>query len=321
MRASEAATHPMPGRAARYSPPMPPPPRAPSTPNAERLALAALVVGAVAVGASTIFVRLSDLAALPSAFWRPLLAVPVLFVWMRLHGTRPGAGRRPAGIADHARLLLAGAFFGGDLAFWHLAIHHTSVANATLLANTAAIHVTVAGWLFFGRRVTPLFLAGMALAVLGSACLLSGTLRFSPENLDGDLYGLVTALFLTAYMLAIERLRGEFDTATIMTWTSIGTAAVLLPVALATGEAMVSQTLFGWTMLLGLALISHAAGQGLIAYALAHTPVAFATVGLLLETVAAAALAAFILGEALTGWQVAGGAIVMAGIVLARRGR
>ena len=295
--------------------------RAPVVISPERLALIALVVGAVAVGASTIFVRLSDLAALPSAFLRPLLAVPVLVVWMQLRAGRPGAARRPSGIIDHARLLLAGAFFGGDLAFWHLAIHHTSVANATLLANTAAIHVTVAGWLFFGRRTTRLFLAGMGLAILGSACLLSGTLRFSPENLDGDLYGLITALFLTAYMLAIERLRAEFDTATIMTWTSIGTAAVLFPVAMATGDAMISQTVFGWGMLLGLALVSHAAGQGLIAYALAHTPVAFATVGLLLETVAAAALAALILGEALSAWQVAGGAIVMAGIALARRGR
>ncbi|MGE4218063.1 MAG: DMT family transporter [Alphaproteobacteria bacterium] len=279
------------------------------------------MVGAVAVGASTIFVRLSDLAPLPSAFFRPLLAVPVLFVWMRLQAARPGAGRRPRGIADHARLLLAGAFFGGDLAFWHLAIHHTSVANATLLANTAAIHVTVAGWLFFGRRARPVFLAGMGLAILGSACLVSGTLRFAPENLAGDVYGLITALFLTAYMLALERLRAEFDTATIMTWTSIGTAAVLFPVAMATGDAMISQTAFGWGMLLGLALVSHAAGQGLIAYALAHMPVAFATVGLLLETVAAAALAALILGEALSAWQIAGGAIVMAGIALARRGQ
>ena len=45
---------------------------------------------------------------------------------------------------------------------------------------------------------------------------------------------------------------------------------------------------YGWTILLGLALISHAAGQGLIAYALAHLPATFSSVGLLLQPVVAA---------------------------------
>ena len=69
-----------------------------------------------------------------------------------------------------------------------------------------------------------------------------------------------------------------------------------------------------------MALISHVGGQGLIAYALAHLPAAFSSVSLLLQPVAAALLAWLILSEPLGVVQGLGGAIVLAGIAIARRG-
>ncbi|MGI8911400.1 MAG: EamA family transporter [Rubrobacteraceae bacterium] len=73
-------------------------------------------------------------------------------------------------------------------------------------------------------------------------------------------------------------------------------------------------------MLLGVALISHAGGQSLVTYALSYLPAAFSSVGLLLQPVAAAALAWAILGEALGTWQALGGVVVLSGIVLTHRG-
>jgi drug/metabolite transporter (DMT)-like permease len=83
---------------------------------------------------------------------------------------------------------------------------------------------------------------------------------------------------------------------------------------------MLPQTLYGWAVLLGLAWISHAGGQGLIAYALAHLPATFSSVGLLLQPVIAAFFAWILLGEPLVPLQIAGGIVVLAGIYLARRG-
>jgi len=105
-----------------------------------------------------------------------------------------------------------------------------------------------------------------------------------------------------------------------MAVTSLVTAVILFPVALATGEPMLPTTGLGWAKLLGLALISHAAGQGLIAYALAHLPAAFSSVSLLFQPVMAAAFAWILLGEPLVPLQIVGGVIVLAGIYLARRG-
>lgn len=286
----------------------------------DRLALAALLTGAVLVGASPIFVRLSELGPMATAFYRPFLALPVLALWMAADRRQGLPKRRPAGRRDQLRLLLAGAFFAGDLAFWHLSILHTSVANATLFANFAPIFVTLGAWLLFGHRVTRLYLTGMTLSLAGAALLAGGSLAIAPQNLLGDLFGIVTAMFLASYLLTVSHLRAGFSAATIMTWSSLGTAAVLLPVAWFAGESLLAVTLFGWAMLAGLALLSHAAGQGLIAHALAHLPPGFSSVGLLLEPLAAALLAWLILAEAITPWQAVGGAVVLWGIVMARRG-
>ncbi|MGH7412112.1 MAG: EamA family transporter, partial [Candidatus Methylomirabilis sp.] len=94
----------------------------------------------------------------------------------------------------------------------------------------------------------------------------------------------------------------------------------LLPIALLSGEGLVAFTARGWAVLISLALLSQVAGQGLITYALAHLPAAFSSVGLLLQPAVAAALAWIILDEPVGLWQSLGGAVVLSGIVLARRG-
>jgi drug/metabolite transporter (DMT)-like permease len=105
-----------------------------------------------------------------------------------------------------------------------------------------------------------------------------------------------------------------------MAVTTTITALILLPVAVASGEMLLPEGAPGWLKLLGLAWISHAAGQGLIAYALAHLPAGFSSVGLLFQPVMAALFAWVLLGEPLVALQFAGGAVVLAGIYVARKG-
>jgi drug/metabolite transporter (DMT)-like permease len=105
-----------------------------------------------------------------------------------------------------------------------------------------------------------------------------------------------------------------------MAITSTLTAALLLPVAIASGEALLPASANGWLVLAGLAWISHCAGQGLIAYSLAHLPAAFSSVSLLFQPVMAALFAWVLLSEPLAPLQIAGGLVVLAGIYLARRG-
>jgi len=218
-------------------------------------------------------------------------------------------------------LLAAGLAFAGDLAFWHTSIQLTSVANSTLLANLASIFVTLAAWTFLKQKPTRLFLAGLAAALVGVGLLVHTSLAFSSSGLVGDALGVVTAMFYAGYILAVKGLRDRGETTLhLMAVTSTITALLLFPVAVGSGEPMLPSSAFGWWVLIGLALISHAAGQGLIAYALAHLPAAFSSVSLLFQPVMAALFAWLLLYEGLVPLQIAGGIVVLFGIYLARRG-
>jgi drug/metabolite transporter (DMT)-like permease len=285
-----------------------------------RVALAALLCGAVGIAFAPIFVRLSELGPSATAFHRLSLSLPALWLWLHLEGHGNRQIVRPTSRADYLGLIVAGLLFAGDLAFWHWSVRLTTVANATLLANFAPVFVTLAAFVLFGERFSRTFLFGMAMALVGACVLMGRSFTLSLTHLLGDGFGIVTASFYAGYIVAVGRLRARFSTATIMAWSGLVTCAALLPVALLSGESLIATTVYGWAVLLGLALVSHAGGQSLIAYALAHLPAAFSSVSLLLQPAVAALLAWIILGEALGPWQALGALIILVGIFLARRG-
>ena len=288
----------------------------PARARGERLPLLALFAGALAIAFSPIFVRLSELGPTATAFHRVALAVPAL--WLVLAFDSRGVRMRPLSRWQKGMLLIAGVAFSADLAFWHWSIKLTSVANATLFANFTPIFVTIGAYFLLQETIRPAFLAGLALAVGGAALLVSSSLHLSIEHLVGDGLGVVTAMFYGSYIVIVARLRGGVAVVRLMLWTAIITAVVLLPVAWLVGESVIPHTLRGWIVLLGLAWGSHAAGQSLIAYALAHLPASFSSVGLLIQPVGAALLAWLLLGESLGPLQALGGAVVLAGVLVAR---
>lgn len=284
--------------------------------NPARNALPALIAGAVLIGLAPIFVRWTEVGYTATAFWRAALSLPFLALLMQPWRKPTAVPERPPNALKW--LLLAGLFFGGDLSVWHQSIRLTSVANATLMANVAPVFVTLAAWLLFGERFGKRFIFGLVLALAGAAVLVSGSLRISWQTAGGDALGLFAAVFYSGYILLVARARSLYSAAAVMFWTTLACAALLLPITLLAGETLWPETLRGWAVLAGLALLSHCAGQGLIAYALAHLPAAFSAVGLLVQPLAAAVFAWWLLAEPLGPRQALGGAIVLAGILLCR---
>lgn len=285
--------------------------------RARTLAIAALLAGATCIGTSALFVKVSEAGPISTAFWRVFLALPFLWVWAwldRRHQQHTGAN-------PSLLLFAAGFFFAGDLSVWHSSIVLTSVANATLLANLAPLFVTLAAWLIWRKKPTLLFLGGLATALTGTLMLLGGDFvqgaSHSNTALLGDILGVVTAMFYAAYQLTVTKLRGNVSTAQIMAVSSAVTAVLLLPLAWWSGETFLPVSTMGWAKLVGLALISHVAGQSLIAYAMAHLPATLSSVGLLLQPVMAGLFAWILLGETLTAFAIAGAVLVLIGIRVA----
>lgn len=280
-------------------------------------AFCALLAGGVAIGFAGIMMRLSDVNPIASAFWRMALAAPVLWLWAwnTAHGDR-GAGLR----TDLSKVLvLAGLFFGIELGIWHLSLHYTTVANATLLSNLAPLFIALWLWLVHKIRFTHSFLAGMALA-LGGAVFLIGPTAGTGTHLLGDGLGLLSTTFYAAYQLVIKDARASYSTARLMAWSTTITALILLPFALLMPGQFWPAAAAAWLPLLGLALVAQIGGQTVIAYAFAHLPASLASISLLIQPLTAAIAALLIFGEAIGPLQMLGGALLVCGIYLSKRG-
>lgn len=279
------------------------------------IAFAALVLGAFAMGASPIFVRLADVGPFASAFWRCFLALPFLALWAM---TEP-PGRRTFFSTDRA-VVLSGLFFAGDLFFWHLAILATTVANATFLGTTAPVWVAFGAWLVFRERIARRIVLGLVLCLIGGAALIGQSYSFAPERLTGDAYALATSVFFGFYMLAVSnaRTRTAIGAGSLAFMSAAITCVCMFVVAFLFEPNLLPRSATGWITLLALALVSQVVGQGLLAVALGQLPATFSALVIFLEAIGAAALGWLILNEALGPLQFLGGVLILAGIWAAR---
>jgi len=282
-----------------------------------RTALIALIGGAALIGTSPILVRLSKIGPIATGFWRLMLAALPLVLLSA--GRSANAGQVPRRPADFLLLCLPGVLLATDLTTWHLSLHLTSVANATLLVNMAPIFVTLYFWIFLGRRPGARFLAALFVTLVGVIVLKGGPQALGGGDLAGDLTAICAAIAYAGYLIAVTRVRERFDTRAIMVWSTLSGALCILPFAWFAETEFVPLTLAGWTVLLALAWLTHAGGQSLITFAVAWLPATFSSLALLLQPVLAALLAWALLGEALTLPQAVGGLIVLAGIWLAHQ--
>lgn len=287
-------------------------------------AVLALSFGAVAISLAPIFVRISDLEPVVSAFYRLALAAP-FFMILPLLGPAPAQAKIRSShrmpVRDAVLIFLCGAMLAADLALWHISINWTSEANATLFNNCAPVILLVLGWAFFGERITRDVLVALMVATAGMGLLIGENFALSPDQFGGDLVAVSTAFFYAIYLFLVKSLRARYSTFAIMAGTSLASAACLFVVSVACGWSLLPADLDGWLVVLGLALVCQVIGQSLIAKALGHLPVTISSFGLLLQPISAAILAWLLFQEALSAMQILGGVFVLCGIVLSNRAR
>jgi drug/metabolite transporter (DMT)-like permease len=280
----------------------------------------ALLAGGIAIGFAGIFMRLSDVNPVASAFWRMALALPLLWPWAMATKGADLADDKRAGFS--AVLALAGLYFALDMGIWHMSLHDTTVAKATLIPNSAPILIALWMWLVHRVRFTRLFVVGMTIAVAGVVLLVgtkAGGNHGGNEPL-GDALAVAAAVFYAAYQLAVKDARDRYSAVRLMAWSTTVTAIVLLPAALLTPGPFWPAHASGWLPLIGLALVAQIAGQTVIAYAFAHLPASLSSVSLLVQPLTAAIAAWMLFGEAIGPLQFAGGAMLLFGIYLSKRG-
>ena len=278
--------------------------------------LLALSCGAVLLGLSAIFVRYSESSPSLTAFYRVFLAIPFLYVWLRIEKEELSFET----LKDKKLfplLVFSGAFFGIDMSFWNWSISFTSVAHATLMANTAPIFVAVIGFLFLGHKIKPSFFIVLSLAMVGVFLVVLAGSGSDEFRLFGDSLGIIAAVFYACYILSIKKVTNFLSPAKALFYATVFTAIFLLPISIIEAETFFPSSYKGWTVLIAYGAISQTLASGLITYGISKVSAHLSSLILLIQPIAAAVLGWLILSESISLLQVLGGVIVLLAIYLA----
>jgi drug/metabolite transporter (DMT)-like permease len=284
--------------------------------------MAALAVAVLAVSTSAILLRWSQAPPTVAAFYRVLFTVALLapLAFTRHGGQLGSLGRRDALAAGASGLALAAHF-----ATWFQSVEWTSVAASVTLVQSQALFVALGGWALLGERLGPRKAGGITLALVGMVTMSWGELAsgalVGPRPLAGNALAVAGAVMMAVYVLAGRSLRARVALVPYVTVVYAVCAAGLLAVALVQDVPLLGYESVEWVLFLAMAVGPGVFGHTVLNWALEHVESAVVSVSLLGEPVSSTILAMVLLAEIPGVWTVAGGAVVLAGIVVTARSR
>ena len=269
-----------------------------------------IVASAAGFGAMPIFGKLAyaEGVDLPSLlFLRFALAGGLLAVVMQMR-----ALPWPRGSNLLLLIAMGGLGYVGQSFCYFAALQHASAGLTALLLYLYPAIVTVLSALLARRRLSLPRMLAVATALLGTGLAVGGSLDGS---VLGILLGVGAALIYSLYILVGERVTpvtGAMPSATVIMVYGL--------IVFWQGPAFPYSST-AWAAVGGIALFSTVVAIIAFFAGMARLGAADAATLSTLEPVVTVVLAALFLGEAVGGWQLAGGAIILAAvIVLARSG-
>ncbi len=219
---------------------------------------------------------------------RPILAARLTPRQLRLFGLR--------GLVHTVAVIL-----------WFFAMTRIPIAEVTAMNYLSPIYITLGAALFLGEKLPPRRLAAVIVALIGALIIL----RPGVKVIDpGHIAMLGTAVGFAAGYLIAKQLSGEVSAVVVVGMLSITVTIGLAPFALA---VWVTPTLgqLGWMFLVA---CFATAGHYTMTLAFAAAPLTVTQPVTFLQLVWAVLLGYLAFNEAVDGWVILGGAIIMASV-------
>ena len=286
------------------------------------------LIATVLWSSTAIFIRYLNTAyqmpPMVLAFWRDFLVfVALCLAFLILNPRRLRISRRQIPFLIGYGFLLA--LFN---ALWTLSVAFNGAAVSTVLAYSSPAFTAILGWRIFGELLDRFKILAVVFSFAGCV-LVSGVLDAAQwqANTWGILIGVVSGLAFAIYsIMGKAASRRRIPPWTVMVYT-FGVAALFLfgfnlvrgwlPVA---GPApslfWLGNALFGWLVLVVLAVGPTVGGYGLYTVSLSYLPASFANLIATFEPALTVMLAFLFLKESLNGAQLLGSGLIISGMLL-----
>ena len=273
-----------------------------------------IVVGVVGISLSSIFVKYSSApSAVTAAYrllWTILLMSPVTFGRREIRQELFHVSRRNLLLS-----ILSGVFLAFHFTLWFESLHHTSVASSTTIVCTEVIWVSLGYALFLKGRMSLRSVLAIAVTLVGSALIAFADSSAGGAHLYGDLLSLLAAITVAAYVLLGRVVRESVSTTVYTFIVYASCAAMLLLFCLMQRNSLFGYGFSGILVGLLLAVFSTILGHSIFSWCLKYFSPSFVSASKLCEPVVAAVLAGLLFGETPAALQLAGGALILGGVL------
>lgn len=277
-----------------------------------------IVIGILGISLSAIFVKLSDAPSAVTAtarlLWTVLLLSPVVFLKKENREELKNVNRKQMLLCS-----LSGIFLAIHFVVWFESLKYTSVASSTAIVCTEVIWVSLGYCLFMKGKLSWKEAGCIVVTLVGSLLIAFSDSASGGGHLYGDILSLVAAIAVAVYTLIGREARKTMST-TIYTYIVYVACSVSLVGVTAvqgyTARDFDQRALF---VCLLLAIFSTILGHSIFSWCLKYFSPSFVSASKLCEPVMAAIMAVFLFREIPVPMQVAGGLIVIGGVLLYSR--
>ncbi|MCI9163333.1 MAG: DMT family transporter [Lachnospiraceae bacterium] len=277
-----------------------------------------IVLGIMGISLSAIFVRYSEAPAAVTAsyrlLWTVLLMSPVVWGAEKRRRELRGMTRKAVTLCGCSGIFLALHFFT-----WFESLKHTTVASSTTIVCTEVIWVALGYCLFLKGRLAAKEVAAIAVTLGGSLLVACSDSGMGGGHLYGDILALLAAVFVAGYTLIGQVVRTTLSTTAYTYIVYLFSAGALVILAAVQGYSLVGYGRDAVVIGLLLAFFSTILGHSIFSWCLKFLSPAFVSASKLCEPVVAAVFAAGLFGEIPAVLQVAGGAVILGGVVFYSR--
>ena len=241
-----------------------------------------LFTGALIISFSSVFVKVSQVSPMVSAFYRVAFGCLFLGAACRIKGEFRGHGLKSSLLAA-----LAGVVFGIDLFCWHFSIDYVGPGLATILSNFQVFMLALAGWLIYKERLGLFFVLSVPMALAGLYMIIGlDSVALTPRYMAGVGLGLATAVSYGAFLLFIRYVQARDKQNPLFYNQVLVTASCAFFLGLVvwkTGNSFAIPNFSSLAALLGLGGLSQALAWALITYCLPRVDASRAGLILLLQ--------------------------------------
>lgn len=247
-----------------------------------KLPLISVIIGAILISFSGVYVKMADVSPTISGFYRMLFGAIVLFVIVVL---------KRENVWKNARYLLiaifCAIFFAGDLLVWHKSILYIGPGLSTIIANFQVFTLALYGVYVLKEKGSPKLFLSMPMAIIG-LFLITGLdwNSFDETYKIGILLALATAVSYSFYILTLRKLQAErspLSPVSNLFIISVFTSIIMAGFAISGGESFAIPDQGSLFALILYGVLSQVIGWTLISYGLPKLKASLAGLLLLLQ--------------------------------------